>query len=150
MSAPYTSGDKWVASFIVGLLFLLISSPFAYTLTNSLSDKVGLTLADQNGCPNLIGLLVHAIIFLFIFRFMMNRSSPSGDDKPYTSKDKWIVSLAGGLLFLLISSPFLYEASNSLTSLVGFNTASPDGCPNTGGLIIHTALFITIVRILMR
>lgn len=71
-------------------------------------------------------------------------------NKPYTSKDKWIVSLIAGLLFLLIASPFLFSAVNGMTSSFGLTISSKDGCPNLGGLLLHAILFMFIVRLLMR
>ena len=71
-------------------------------------------------------------------------------NKPYTSKDKWIVSIISGLLFLLIASPFLFKTVNSLTQSVGLTIASPFGCPNTAGLLLHSIVFILVVRLLMR
>ena len=71
-------------------------------------------------------------------------------NKPYASKDKWIVSIISGLLFLLIASPFLFSAMNSLTSSFGMTLATKDGCPNLGGLLLNAILFIFVVRLLMR
>jgi hypothetical protein len=71
-------------------------------------------------------------------------------NKPYTSKDKWIVSLIAGLLFLLIASPFLFAAVNNMTSSFGLTLASSQGCPNLAGLLVHGIFFMLIVRLLMR
>ena len=70
--------------------------------------------------------------------------------KPYSSKDKWIVSIMACLLFLLISSPFLYRVTNSITSSMGFEIASNNGRPNVLGLVIHSVVFLLIVRLMMR
>jgi len=69
--------------------------------------------------------------------------------KPYTYKDKWIVSIMGGLLFLLLASPVLYSIVNSTTSSFGLITAN-NGCPNISGLLLHGFLFALIIRLLMR
>jgi len=69
--------------------------------------------------------------------------------KPYTNKDKWIVSITSGLLFMIISSPFLYTILNSATKLIGV-TISRNGCPNLTGLVLHSVLFAVMVRFLMR
>ena len=74
---------------------------------------------------------------------------PQQCNKPYTSKDKWIVSIIAGLLFLLIASPFLFNAVNSVTSSFGLIIAN-SGCPNLGGLLLHAIVFMLIVRLLMR
>lgn len=69
--------------------------------------------------------------------------------KPYTDKDKWIVSIISGLIFLLIASPFLFSAVNDIVGVVGFKTAN-SGCPTIGGLILHSIIFILIIRLIMR
>lgn len=69
--------------------------------------------------------------------------------RPYSNQDKWIVSIVAGLLFLVIASPFLYGIVNSFTSSFGLVIASPDGCPNMAGLIVHAIVFVLIVRLLM-
>lgn len=76
--------------------------------------------------------------------------SSSEENKSYTSKDKWIVSLISGLLFLLIASPFLFQFTNGITSSFGLTLASPSGCPNLGGLVLHSLVFMLVVRLLMR
>ena len=72
--------------------------------------------------------------------------------KPYTAKDKWIVAIIAGLLFLLISSPFFFSIINKFTSFAffGLNTTDSSGAPNLIGLVLHSLIFIIIVRTLMR
>lgn len=147
---PYTSNDKWTISIVSGLLFLVIASPYGFNLTNSVTRRLGLVIADGQGCPNLAGILLHGIVFVLLLRLMMEgRTKAHNCLKPYTAKDKWIVAMIGGLLFLLMSSPFLYEAVDSLTSSFGLKIAS-DGCPNLGGLMLHSAAFAGVTRLLMR
>lgn len=66
--------------------------------------------------------------------------------KPYTERDKLIVTLLSGLIFLVISSPFLYSITRQLYSGI----ASRDGLATMTGLLIHTVVFMIIVRLLMR
>ena len=79
---------------------------------------------------------------------------PQTKNKPYTSKDKWILSIMVGLLFMLISSPYLYKITNSIASYVKLSTIeggnSSPGMPNIPGLILHTIIFTIIVRLLIR
>jgi len=70
--------------------------------------------------------------------------------KPYTNKDKWIVAIVAGLLFMLLASPFLYSTLNKVTRLIGWTIADERGSPNLSGLILHALLFILIVRLLIR
>lgn len=148
---PYTSSDKWTVSIMSGILFLLVSSPYMFSLTNNITSRIGMDISNKVGCPNMAGLLLHASVYTVLLRILMGKSGGNNDcSKPYTSKDKWIISLIGGLLFLLIASPFLYEAVNSLTSSFGLVISDRDGCPNLTGIVLHTCIFIVIVRMLMR
>jgi len=69
--------------------------------------------------------------------------------KPYTSRDKMIVSIMAGLLFLLLSSPFTYRLVNTATSYFGLPVVGVTGIPNMAGLILMTILFIIITRLMM-
>lgn len=165
---PYTSTDKWTASIISGLTFLIVSSPYTYSLTASatksisdaLSDIVGkkngktivskeFSTTEKSGCPTVPGLLIHSAVYMLIIRIMMEKRNLAGCKKPYDSKDKWIASGIGGLMFLTLSSPILYKAVDSITSQLGLNTIDDEGCPNVQGLLLHTAAFIVATRILM-
>jgi hypothetical protein len=165
---PYTSTDKWTASIISGLTFLIVSSPYTYSLTDSLVHtttaaagkalpsngasstlKKGVNTTDASGRPNIPGLMIHSVAYMLIIRIMMEKRNLAGCKKPYNSKDKWIASSIGGLMFLVTSSPFLYDTINGLTSKFGLDTLDEDGCPNMQGLLLHTALFTVATRILM-
>lgn len=161
---PYTSADKWTVSIMSGLLFFLVSSPYVFSLTNEFTSRIGLDISNKVGCPNLAGLILHASVFTILLRILMSKrgdwtggskdifseTNSAACMKPYTSKDKWVVSMVGGLLFLLIASPFFYEAVDSLTSSFGLKIADRDGCPNLAGVILHTCIFVVVVRLLMR
>lgn len=146
---PYTSSDKWTVSIVSGLLFLLISSPYTFNITNSVTKRFGLIIADSSGCSNLAGILLHGMVFVLILRLMLEGKNTGSCKTAFTMRDKWIVALIGGLLFLLVSSPFLYEAVDALTTSFGLKISS-DGCPNLGGLMLHSAVFAGITRLLMR
>ena len=73
-----------------------------------------------------------------------------GCAKPYTSKDKWCISLILGILFVLIASPFFYKVINNLTKKVKFVTATNTGRPNVLGLLLHGLIYILVVRWLIK
>ena len=80
-----------------------------------------------------------------------DKLSKKGDQHTYdnlTEGQKWIICFMSGLLFLLISSPFMYRLTNQVTSMVGFET-SVNGCPNLYGLLLHGVVFLLLVRALM-
>jgi len=71
-------------------------------------------------------------------------------EKYYTNSDKWRVSILSGFLFLLISAPFLYRLNDRLLSNLLGNRLAYNGCPTTLGLLLHTAVFVLVTRLLMR
>jgi hypothetical protein len=66
-----TDSKKWVISLYTALLFLLIASPFMFKLVNSITSLAGVSIANYQGCPNMIGLVLHAIVFALLVRAMM-------------------------------------------------------------------------------
>jgi hypothetical protein len=118
-----------------------------YLTINMITERFGLKLSE-NGCPLLPGLLVNSVLFGIIVLILL--SIKANKCATYNAKDKLIVSIVGGLLFLLIASPFLYQVLNSLTSKIGMVIADAGGCPNLGGLLLTSVIFILVVRVLMR
>lgn len=62
--------QKWKYTLLTTLIFLLIANPYTYTLVNSLLSKF-VKIASPSGCPTSAGLLIHAIVFTLILRFIM-------------------------------------------------------------------------------
>ena len=65
--------DKKISATIQSMIiFIIISLPITYKLTNSILGK----LADHYGCPTTLGLIVHAIVFgLIVFGLMLINSA---------------------------------------------------------------------------
>jgi hypothetical protein len=152
LSDQETSRAKNISSLVASAVFLALSAPGTYKLTNSIALAVSsdLQLCDANGCPNAKGLVVHAILYSAIVRALMNHL-PADCRRPQSDKDKWIAAGMGGLLFIMVSSPFTYKITNSVfDSVLSSDIASAKGCPNVGGLAVHTAVFGGITRFMMR
>lgn len=66
----YNSLDKWRYSIYSAVVFLIISSPYTYTLVNKLLGKF-VKISAPNGCPTSMGIFVHTIVFALIVRGMM-------------------------------------------------------------------------------
>lgn len=86
-----------------------------------------------------------------------SRITPTGNgnlsSKPYctqpTSGQKWWAAVLLGFIFALISSPAAYYVSTKVTtSLGGISTMEGPG-PNFVGLLMHTIIFIIIIRIIL-
>lgn len=53
------------------IVFILVSLPFTYKVTNGLLGRFVGRLADSSGCPTMLGLFVHAIVFGLIIYALM-------------------------------------------------------------------------------
>lgn len=65
-----------------------------------------------------------------------------------TNFDKWVISCIIGIVFFILIIPFTFKLTNSLTSFVRVNTIN-NGLPTLSGIILHTIVFVVIVRLLM-
>lgn len=66
IDVPPTSSEKWWYAFVIGILFFLLSSSFAYGITNGI---IGMTYA--NSSPTMFGLFIHALVFVIIIRLVL-------------------------------------------------------------------------------
>jgi len=57
-------------------------------------------------------------------------------------------SLHAALLFLIVSSPFLYRLVQGIFGAI-FTVATPSGCPTMFGQLLHAAVFGGLVYFLM-
>lgn len=52
-------------------------------------------------------------------------------------------ALVAGLLFFILSHPFVYRAVDALLRDSTGPIATPSGCPTTWGVIVHSVAFAT-------
>jgi len=63
-----------------------------------------------------------------------------------SSYKKWQISIFSAFLFILVVNPYTYIFTQKiLGGLIG-KIADSSGCPTTLGLIIHTIVYILLVR----
>ncbi len=62
----------------------------------------------------------------------------------YTKKDKWVVSLLAGLLFMLVASPTFLSMTSKVLPL-----SSSSGHITVFGLLVHGLIFALLVRYMM-
>jgi hypothetical protein len=70
-------------------------------------------------------------------------------NKTITQKEKLLISLLSGLMFLVVSSPVMYKLVNSITLRAGLDIET-GGCPNLKGLVLHSFVFVILVFIVMQ
>lgn len=138
------SKKRWGASITGGLVFAALSSHTAYKLTGKVASPG--TLASSDGCPTALGLLVHTIVFVIVIRYLMSLGNCGMDEleTPEESDRKNWYSLYSGLLFALLSSPFMHSTINKMLS----KRSDDGGCSGTS-LAVTTALYIAVVRLSM-
>jgi len=67
---PISEANKWMISLWSGLLFFVIASPFMFKLTGDIFSSAGLKI-EKDGCANLLGVGIHAVVFAILVRLMM-------------------------------------------------------------------------------
>lgn len=60
---------SWSRAFITALLFIVISSPAIYKLTNSVFAPLGLKTSDTAGKASNFGVLIHSVVFVLALHF---------------------------------------------------------------------------------
>ena len=63
--------DKWRYTLYTTVIFLIVVSPYTYKLTNQLFSKLLGPVASSVGCPTTIGIILHAVVFTLILRYVM-------------------------------------------------------------------------------
>ena len=68
-----TDQQKWMISFISGIVFILVSTPQTFQLTNSIFEKYFcIKTIDEFEKPTWSGIILHGLVFMLITRLLMN------------------------------------------------------------------------------
>lgn len=65
------SNDKWRYTLYTTVIFLIVVNPATFLLVNGLLGSF-IKICDSKGCPTMNGILVHAVVFTIILRYMMD------------------------------------------------------------------------------
>lgn len=65
------NADKWRYTLMTTVLFLIIVNPYTYKLVQGLLGGLCKIADPKTGCPTMCGILVHAVVFTFILRYLM-------------------------------------------------------------------------------
>ena len=72
MSGVTKNKEKWLISLYAVIVYVLVTNPFTYRLTNFLGlISPELHTIDGNGCPTVFGYVLHMLVFLLLVRVMM-------------------------------------------------------------------------------
>jgi hypothetical protein len=64
--------DKWIIAAILGAIFVLLASPFFFSIINYFLKPLGFPATDEGRKPTVVGLIVAAIVFFLIVRLLMH------------------------------------------------------------------------------
>ena len=59
---------------------------------------------------------------------------------------KWKISVFSAFIFILVINPYTYMLTQNLLGGILGKIAETNGCPTRRGLILHTIVYILLVR----
>lgn len=66
------SGQKWWAAILLGIIFFILSSPIAYSITNTTLAKFGSLVGPEFSGPTLKSLIINTLVFILVVRLLMS------------------------------------------------------------------------------
>lgn len=126
--------QKLMISLMSAGLFVLVAHPATFKFTNGIIGGI-----TQNGCPTMLGLVVHAAVFFLLTKLSMRESYQSEELKRKRS-------LIAAALFALLNSPMAFKL---VRGLLGDGIASAAGCPTLMGVVAHAAVYAAVLVLLM-
>ena len=66
-----SSSQKWNITIFSAFIFFLVVNPYTYQITNMLFSKLLGPIAT-NGCPTMVGLLLHTVVYILLVRVSMD------------------------------------------------------------------------------
>ena len=62
---------KWQITIFSAFIFVLVSIPCTYKLTQQILGGIICQIADSNGCPTTCGLALHTLVYVLLIRGSM-------------------------------------------------------------------------------
>lgn len=66
-----TNIDKWRWTLMTTIIFLIVVNPFVYKCVQSCLGSLLGRIASKDGCPTMLGILVHSVVFTLLLRGSM-------------------------------------------------------------------------------
>ena len=67
-----SSYKKWQISIFSAFIFILVIHPYTYMFTQNLLGGLIGKIAESNGCPTTLGLIIHTIVYILLVRGSMD------------------------------------------------------------------------------
>jgi hypothetical protein len=65
------SSDKWRFTLYTVIMVVVLFNQYAFKIVDSLIGKVVGAISDKNGCPTILGFVVHVAVFTLVLRYSM-------------------------------------------------------------------------------
>ena len=136
--------NKIFSSALSAAIMMAVANPMTYSFVENVVSGKG-DIANFNGCPTVLGHLVHTIVFfILIFAVMLLSNYGNPNAKPILSLIKY--TFYGALIFFAVTNTEIYKLTGSLTNGA---TADFDGCPTQSGVLLHGLVYFIIVFLVM-
>lgn len=63
---------KWQITIFSAFIFILVIHPYTYLLTQKIFGGILGKIAELNGCPTTLGLLLHTVVYILLVRGSMD------------------------------------------------------------------------------
>lgn len=70
-------------------------------------------------------------------------------EQQFENYNKWKYSIYTLIIFVIVINPYAYQMTNVLFRYVNVFTCNQYKCPTLSGLIIHSILFLFLIRGIM-
>ena len=67
-----SSYKKWQISIFSAFIFILVIHPYTYIITQKVFGGFFGKIADRDGCPTTLGLVIHTLVYILLVRGSMN------------------------------------------------------------------------------
>jgi hypothetical protein len=131
---------KLYTSVVLGFVFLVVASSYAYSITGRLASGV-----FERSCQTGLGHLLHTLVFFFaVLVLMMVKGNLMNREKPVLLYIKY--SIYSALVYYLLASKDMFAVVNSVIPGVSDET----GCPTVMGVTLHAVVYGLALYLLMQ
>jgi len=146
MTKSKTLKQKVLASFASAAIFVIVSHPETYKLTDSLVNTIGgrSVFNNMSRCPTIMGSFIHMIIFFILTYVAMTirQQFKKDEDDRLPRKLALKYTFYSTLIWFLVANPQTFKLVNSLT---GNLVANAGGCPNNTGVMVHSIVYFALL-----
>jgi hypothetical protein len=113
---------KFILSIVSALVFFIVANPETFKLVRRL---VGSWVATPTGCPSMMGLLLHAVVFMLVVWGMMNirKEAMEGEDAPPTAPAPESMPAPAPAP---VTPPVVQEQPNKMSQVLGMDMDMAD------------------------